>query len=385
MSRTDSMLVPSDEGFNHQIADTFAAVLQSDRSWTEKVCGSIFKKDGSLQIGWGIGKYLNRNVMDGYAGVSRGVEQWTVRASRILFPTPDVIGVGPIHYEVLEPLKKIRIRLDENDTQPIAFDIVLDGSVIPPFLENHEFRRQTFGFRTETDLCRYHQVGTARGWLKIDGVKHDINPDDWCMTRDHSWGVRYGVGNEPLDLMPGIDSSQLPMHFLWSPMRFVKPDGSQYSLHHFYLNVNFPGFDPVFHGGEEKPDGTRISFKSLTPELVYDSNNRRLKGGLLHFMENDDSKRTLKIEVVSDTGFHLGTGLYFGYKGFHHGSWRGELHVDGEYIADCSVFDTAKDIHQIRDCIIKITDGDNIGWGNYQTIILGEWPDLQLTKESNFI
>jgi hypothetical protein len=118
---------------------------------------------------------------------------------------------------------------------------------------------------------------------------------------------------------------------------------------------------------------------------VYDNNNRRLKGGLLHFTENDDSKRTLKIDVVSDTGFHLGTGLYFGYKGFHHGSWRGESHVDGEYIADCSAFDTAKDIHQIRDCIIKITDGDNIGWGNYQTIILGEWPDLQLTKESNFV
>jgi hypothetical protein len=168
-------------------------------------------------------------------------------------------------------------------------------------------------------------------------------------------------------------------------MRFTKPDGSQYSLHHFYLNVNFPGFDPVFHGGEEKPDGTRIPFKSLTPELVYDNNNRRLKGGLLHFIENDGSKRTLKIEVVSDTGFHLGTGLYFGYKGFHHGGWRGELHVDGEYIADCSAFDIAKDIHQIRDCIIKITDGDNIGWGNYQTIILGEWPDLQLTKESNFV
>ena len=212
MSRTDSMLVPSDEGFNHQIADTFASVSQTDRSWTEKVCGSIFRKDGSLQIGWGVGKYLNRNVMDAYAGISRGVEQWTVRSSRMLFPMPDLISVGPIHYEVIEPLKKIRIRLDENDTQPISFDVVLDGSVLPPFLENHEFRRQTFGFRTETDLCRYHQAGTASGWVKVDGVRHDINPEDWCMTRDHSWGVRYGVGNEPLDLMPGIDSS------------FVEPD-----------------------------------------------------------------------------------------------------------------------------------------------------------------
>lgn len=205
------------------------------------------------------------------------------------------------------------------------------------------------------------------------------------MTRDHSWGVRYGVGNEPLDLMPGIDSSQLPMHFLWSPMRLQKPDGLQYSLHHFYLNVNFPGFEPVFHGGEERADGTRTPFRSLVPELAYDSANRRLKGGLLHFTEQDGRERTLKVEVVGETGFHLGTGLYFGYKGFHHGSWRGELHVEGEYIADCSQFEVAKEIHQIRDCIICVTDGDAVGWANYQTIILGEWPGLALTKDSNFI
>src|SRR5690606_7386535 len=133
MSKTEAMLVPSDEGFNHQIAETVAAVSQSDRSWTEKVCGAFFKKDVSLTIGWGLGKYTNRNVMDAYAGVSRGVEQWTVRASRMLFPTPDLTSAEPIHYEVIEPLKKIRLRLEANETQPIAFDVVFDGGVMPPF------------------------------------------------------------------------------------------------------------------------------------------------------------------------------------------------------------------------------------------------------------
>jgi len=85
MAKEDSMLIPSDDGLNHQIADTFAAVSHSDPAWTEKVWGSVFKNDGTLGLGWGLGKYLNRNVMDGYAGVSRGVEQWTVRGSRMLF------------------------------------------------------------------------------------------------------------------------------------------------------------------------------------------------------------------------------------------------------------------------------------------------------------
>ena len=145
MSRTDAPLVPSDEGMNHQITETFASVLQADRSWTEKVCLSVGAKNGSLQIGFGLGKYINRNVMDAYAGISRGVEQWTVRTSRQLSPAPDTYSVGAIHYEILEPLKRIRIRLDENPVQPIAFDVVLDCADIPPFLENHEFRRQLGG------------------------------------------------------------------------------------------------------------------------------------------------------------------------------------------------------------------------------------------------
>ena len=72
-------LLPADESFHHQITDTFATVSQSDRSWTEKVCAMACARDGSLQLAFGIGKYINRGVMDAYAGVSRGVEQWTVR------------------------------------------------------------------------------------------------------------------------------------------------------------------------------------------------------------------------------------------------------------------------------------------------------------------
>ncbi len=48
--------------------------------------------------------------MDGYSGISRGLEQWTVTS-------PDTTSVGPIHYEIVEPMKKIRIRLEEKDSQ----------------------------------------------------------------------------------------------------------------------------------------------------------------------------------------------------------------------------------------------------------------------------
>ena len=90
----------------------------------------------------------------------------------------------------------------------------------------------------------------------------------------------------------------------------------------------------------------------------------------------DGSARTLQVEVVSDTGFHLGTGLYFGFDGHHHGEWRGELHVDGERIADCTTPENARRVHQIRDTVVRITDpvGGGVGYGNWQPIVTGLAP-----------
>jgi hypothetical protein len=321
---------------------------------------------------------------DGDCCLESGVEQWAVRGSRMLFPDPDLSSVGPIHYEIIEPLKRLRVRLEENDSQPISFDITLHCDDIPPFMENHEFRRQVFGFRVETDLCRYHQVGTPEGWLMIDGERIDINREEWSASRDHSWGVRYGVGIEPTDMMPGIRAADMPVHILWSPMFFHDEHGSPYSIHHFYVDINIPDYEATFHAGIEYPDGTREPFTALRPELIYDSENRRLRGGKLHFTEENGNIRTVEIESVSDTGFHLGAGLYFGYKGVHHGSWRGELSVEGEYIEDCTKLEAAKELHQLRDCIVRVNDNGNIGHAIYQTIINGEWPEYGLDYETSF-
>jgi hypothetical protein len=96
MPGTIGPLLPADERFDHQIVDTFASVAQTDLAWAEKVCGMACAKDGSLQIGFGFGKYTNRNVLDGYGGISRGTLQRTVRASRRLSPDPETMTIGPL-------------------------------------------------------------------------------------------------------------------------------------------------------------------------------------------------------------------------------------------------------------------------------------------------
>ena len=379
-------LVPADEGLCHQITDTFAVVGTSDLSWTEKICAMAAATDGSLQLGFGLGKYPNRNVMDGYAGISRGVEQRTVRASRRLDSAPATTAAGPIRYEVVEPLRSVRFVLEANDTQPIAFDWTFE-SIVPPSLEDRTHMRQ--GVRVGSDLVRYHQIGLASGWVEVEGERIEISPDAWVSTRDHSWGVRYDVGLPPQDLEPRDALAGLSFRMIWSPIAMQRPDGSRYGLFMHYQIVCGPGFTHkhVVMGGVEHPDGTVERFVDLEPELAFDPANRRLRGGRIHAITADGARRTLEIEAVADTGFHLGAGLYFGLDGHHHGEWRGDLLVDGEHVPDCADPATARRLHQIRDTVVRVVDatGGGEGFGNCQPIITGGDDALGLAADDSFM
>ena len=234
-------LLSADEGFTHQIVDTFAAVSQTDPSWTEKVCAMAARRDGSLQLGFGLGKYPNRNVMDGYAGASRGREQWTVRASRALAPDPETTAIGPVTYEVLEPMRTVRFRLEPNDVQPLAFDWTFRATV-PPQLEERTHRRSPTGYRVDAELVRYHQIGLASGWVEIDGVREQIDPDEWVSTRDHSWGVRYDVGQPPTDRDPTDPMAGLDFLMFWCPNYLETASGDPYGLFWHLIQVEAPGF-----------------------------------------------------------------------------------------------------------------------------------------------
>jgi len=144
-------------------------------SWTEKIWSPIFALDGSLELDMGRGKYHNRNVMDMFAGLSRSTEQTTVRASRILDDDPHRVGVGPLDYEVIEPMKQVRFVLAENDVQPISWDVTLNA-VLPPFLESKDAQRDKVGFRMCSEVLRYHQLCTAEGSVTIDGKTIAITP-----------------------------------------------------------------------------------------------------------------------------------------------------------------------------------------------------------------
>src|SRR5258706_7439771 len=324
----------ADEGLNHQIADTFATIAESERAWTEKIWTSIARTDGSLQLDFGIGKYHNRGVIDGFGGVSRGHEQWTVRGSRELESAPEATAIGPLRYEIVKPLEQVRFVLEPNDVQPIAFDVVLSG-VTPPFFENRNLVRSRRTNRIDVNVIRYHQGGFARGTITVAGQTHEIRPDEWFGFRDHSWGVRQAVGALPGDLIPvsqRTDARPVQGGMKWHPAFFRRPDGSYYETAIFvtegawhyssaYINEAHGAQDPV---------------RWVVPRLAYDPRTRYVRGGALHLTMENGAQRVIELETLGASGFCLKTAGYGPWAGHIHGAWRGALALDGEYIADCT-------------------------------------------------
>ncbi|MDY0006989.1 MAG: hypothetical protein RBS22_09200 [Spongiibacteraceae bacterium] len=361
--------------------ETFASVGQSDLAWAEKVCGMAAAIDGSLQIGFGFGKDTNRNVVDAYAGIARGTEQWVVRASRALHTDPDSVNAGPIRYEIVEPLKQVRVVLEPNDTQPIAFDITFHAAAAC-VTEDREDRRDLHGYRKATDQIRYHQTGRASGWLEIDGKRTRIRPDAWISTRDKSWGIRPSVGVPVPDLEPDYQQHIPRALAIWNPLLFTREDGSDYAFHHYFLQFAGPGYSHRrVQGGFEDVSGKTIAVVDMAPRLQFDPANKRLLGGEFVLQLADGSERPLSFEKVSETGFYLGAGHYHGGDGRYHGSWRGELHVDGDHVTDASAPAVIARYGQFRDCVIRVRDpaGGGVGYGNCQTYVHGSWPEFGLT------
>jgi hypothetical protein len=344
-------------------------------------------KDGSLYLGFGLGKYTNRGVTDGYAAISRGREIRVVRASRELGTEPTHTVVGPVEYEVVEPLRRVRFALAPNAEQPIAFEWEFEG-VVPPLVEHPEQSRSRDGLRLDQDLIRYHQSGVARGWVEIEGERTELDPDAWVSTRDHSWGVRHGVGAPDPDLRSADRPPSLAIVVNWCPIVCERPDGSRYALHWFLQRQSVPGWQQEhFQGGVEHPDGSREPFAGIEPEYEVDPVTRRFRRARITFRMADGTTRPITVEKLGDTGLPLGAGLYFGLDGRYHGSYRGALEVEGEHVVDVTEPEVARRLHQLVDHVVRVDDpvGGGVGVGNLQTVFAGPIPELGLDEASSFL
>jgi hypothetical protein len=244
------VLTPADETLAHQIADTFDHVHTSDHRFFDRDWFSANHPEGDVALITGLAAYANMNVVDGFVAVQHGGRQYNVRVSRRLRPVGPEMRVGPLRHEVVVPLTEMRLVLDAGDEHPLGCDLRWTG-ILPAHEEPHHFLR--VDGRAVRDYRRYDQAGEVSGWISIEGARHDV--DRWWGARDHSWGVRNGVGGwEPPSAtkgFPGIGPGETGM-FLWLEFATATLGG-----HVQYVESDGRRVEPLHGFVWDRPEGTR--------------------------------------------------------------------------------------------------------------------------------
>jgi len=181
------MLTGLDDTLRHQLSTTFDHVGTSDPRFFDRYWFAVYAPDGRAALQLTMGCYPNTNTLDAGVVLLHGTRQYNLRASRALRPDFET-AVGPVRVEVEEALHTLRLVIAPNDS-PLSGELRW-RAVLPPEEEAPHFER--IDGRVVQDYQRFNQVGRVEGHLDAEGDRLEV--DGWWGGRDHSWGVRPGIG-----------------------------------------------------------------------------------------------------------------------------------------------------------------------------------------------
>jgi hypothetical protein len=311
-------LTPADEQFLHQIPYTLDTVCTADPDYRERIWLSISDATNrDLMIGCGIGHYPNRNIQEGWAGITVGDRQHNVRMSRHLRPQQQTMAVTPLRVEPIEPLRRVRYVLEEN-ASGIAFDFEFE-STFEPHIEDHHLEIRNG--RIVHDLTRYNIVGRAYGVASYPGGELKLDGASWKGGRDHSWGVQPDQQN------------------VSTPTQLVNPRGSLYTLCYaqfedwgafFYLMERAPGIWDYLSGSfMRRGETARLRITAVEHNYRWAKNQPVQVAEAADFvLMTDDGARHAFSCTFYRPRYFLRSALYLGWRGWWQGADKGDYHFD---------------------------------------------------------
>jgi hypothetical protein len=360
------VLTKFDEFTCHQIVSSFDSPESTDRAWTEKLWCNIHDTKGRLVMAIGMGVYPNRNVMDGYACIQLDGRQHNARFSRELRPRIDELEVGPLRWEVLEPYRRIRLSLGENRFG-LRFELEFLGRFQPGEEEPQSKRSRG---RLQVNTCRYSQLGRARGWVCVGDQRIELDEEHHYAQRDHSWGVRMGVGAPEQGVQEPDIATFTAMMINWATFQL---DDRALNL---YLIERSDGHRELFTGQLlPRLDDARPAVPIVGVEHTYRFHERsaRMQSGELHLTGGDGTK--LHLELRELCTMYLRGGGYVGWKGYTHGLWMGPKWEDGEVWELGSEPGLCDQVHGLDDTVCEVREGGEVkGYGIIENLILPPFP-----------
>src|SRR5262245_22917569 len=158
------MLTWGDDYPIHQTPEP-VAFAGSDRNFYDRYFFNGQSADGSLFFAAALGVYPHLDVIDAAFCVLVDGQQHNIRASRRLNSERMNLHVGPLEVTVIEPLKRLGVKITDNDGA-ITADLTFDARHAP--IEEPRFTRRN-GPRLFMDSTRMTQNGAWSGDIIING------------------------------------------------------------------------------------------------------------------------------------------------------------------------------------------------------------------------
>lgn len=308
------MLTPMDDTLWHQLPTTFDHVGTSDPRFFDRYWFGCYAPDGSAAFQLTMGAYRNMNVLDAGAAAIVDGQQYNVRVSRELQRSAEPV-CRELRVEPLEPLRRLRLTVAEGP-QPLTAELVWTG-IEEPSEEHPHFERHRG--RIAQEYVRFSQIGVADGWIDIAGRRYDAR--NWWACRDHSWGVRRGMGvREPIT---GPKANLAERGHLQAFLYFSTDDLSG------KVHVQYRGEDAPYTTGTitDRQTGTTQDVDHVDLGVDFHSDSRRFQATEMSVTLGDGTHLTLGAVPLGPSFAMPGLGYSGGFDDrAGPGAWRGESH-----------------------------------------------------------
>jgi hypothetical protein len=311
------MIGPLDEYPVHQAPLPITRVASSDRNFYDRCYFNAMRTDseagaaGVKMLVTGLGYYPNLGVKDAYVILRQGDTQTALHLSDALDHNRLDQRVGAYRLEVVEPLRKIRLVLEE--TEGLGFDLTWDGS--SDVVQELPHLMLASDARPTLDAQRFAQLGSWSGTLLVDGEETAVSPETWMGSRDRSWGIR-PVG----EAEPAGRPQDPPMEGFWwlyVPMRFE--DFSVVVI----LQERHDGFRTLNDATRIWNDGRVEQLGWPLVEIDYAPGTRHPTHARITGTGAEGKPVVIEVETRTNVVLHVGGG-YGGDPDWSHGQWNGE-------------------------------------------------------------
>ena len=351
----------------HQTSEPLAHPATSDRNMYDRTWFNGYARDGSYYFGIGMAIYPHRGILDcAFSVVQPGKLQHCFYGSRRAPDERTDMSCGPFRIEILEPMKRVRVTLDENESG-ITCDITFSARTA-----SIEEAHQTLwnGPRRVMDATRFDQFGLWSGTVTHPEGRIDVSPELCLGTKDRSWGVRT-VGEPETGGAPTMPNG---ICFVWAPLFWddhvshaIFFDGPQGEA------LVREGLTAQLYDSEEAVpgvlDGTDERMATARHRIKYHPNTRLAASAEIDLEHLSGETRTIQLEPILK--FQM-KGLGYGHPEWGQGMWKGELATGSESFDPRQLDMLARDnLHTQQ--VVRATDGEREGIGVLEQVVMGPY------------